>query len=941
MLNYRGSEWNRWDLHVHTASSYDYKYKAPDADDLLCQALEQNNIKAVAITDHFKIDKGRIESLRSKAPGIVFFPGVELRTDKGSNNLHLILVFSEKADLTALSGDFDAIMIRQKAKSSDSDETIYWEFGDIVDFARNHDALITIHAGHKTNGIDKEISNALPVKEAIKADIADAIHFFEIGQKRDIDEYEQHVFKDITRRPLIMCSDNHNPKDYTVKEMLWIKADLTFAGLKQCLYQPQERVFIGNVPPALDRVSKNKQGNISSISCMRIDQPVNKETTWFDFDIPLNPSMVAVIGNKGSGKSAFSDIIGHLCCCNTMENASFLNDRRFRKVPKKYANDYSATLTWFDGETRTDSLAVSQNKSAIEDAQYLPQKYIEDVCNDFGDTFQREIDKVIFSYVDKTERGDAQNLDGLVQLKSKPLEIRFQDERTKLADINNKIVKLEKKKTIEYRKTISESLAKANETLQRHEKSKPAEVSKPEQKDADKEYQEKLSQLNKSIQETKEAIKNATDRIAEINIYINDIQTVVAQISLLQTQFGEVQNQIEVLVKKYRLGHSKCTAELITPKTFLEDLIEKGEKEKKLIQDTISAENGFSHKIESLEAEKDALISSADTEEKLYQKYLADLTEWAEKRSEIIGNKDTDGSIEFFKQELNYIDTNLDSEYNTLISNRDDITKRIYEGIFELSKIYQGIYAPVQGEISQLLGALEDGILFQAEVFMKETNMSQNILAFINQKFNGKYGRSHNSIQEIETCIKNTDFGDADSVMAFVHDMAEVITSDFETAEKRVSKRQEFYDFIFGLKYIGVNFKLKMGSRSLGELSPGERGIVLLIFYLALSKERKPIIIDQPEDNLDNQSVYSKLVPCICRAKQNRQVIIVTHNPNIAVACDAEQIIYCKKDKTTNHIFYESGSIENPIMRDHVVDVLEGTMPAFDLRRLKYAPSTQ
>lgn len=610
MLNYRGSEWNRWDLHIHTASSYDYKYKAPDADDLLCQALEQNNIKAVAITDHFKIDKSRIESLRSKAPGIVFFPGVELRTDKGSNNLHLILVFSEKADLTALSGDFDAIMIRQKAKSSDSDETIYWEFGDIVDFARSHDALITIHAGHKTNGIDKEISNALPVKEAIKADIADAIHFFEIGQKRDIDEYEQHVFKDIARRPLIMCSDNHNPKDYTVKEMLWIKADLTFAGLKQCLYQPQERVFIGNVPPALDRVSKNKQGNISSISCMRIDQPVNKETTWFDFDIPLNPSMVAVIGNKGSGKSAFSDIIGHLCCCNTMENASFLNDRRFRKAPKKYANDYFATLTWFDGETRTDSLAVSQNKSAIEDAQYLPQKYIEDVCNDFGDTFQREIDKVIFSYVDKAERGDAQNLDGLVQLKSKPLEIRFQDERTKLADINNKIVKLEKKKTVEYRKTISESLAKANETLQRHEKSKPAEVSKPEQKDVDKEYQEKLSHLNKSIQETKDAIKNATDRIAVINIYINDIQTVVAQISLLQTQFGEVQNQIEVLVKKYRLEHSKCTAELITPKAFLEDLIEKGEKEKKLIQDTISAENGFSHKIESLEAEKDALISS-------------------------------------------------------------------------------------------------------------------------------------------------------------------------------------------------------------------------------------------------------------------------------------------------------------------------------------------
>ena len=198
------------------------------------------------------IRKNRIECLRAKAPDIVFFPGVELRTDKGANNLHLILIFSEKSDLKILSDDFDAIMIRDKAKSKDSDETIYWEFKDIIDFAKGHNALISIHAGRKTNGsIDKEISNALPVKEAIKSDIADAIHFFEIGQKRDIADYEKYVFKDIQPKPLIMCSDNHSPKEYTVKERLWIKANLTFAGLKQCLYQPQERVYIGNVPPCL------------------------------------------------------------------------------------------------------------------------------------------------------------------------------------------------------------------------------------------------------------------------------------------------------------------------------------------------------------------------------------------------------------------------------------------------------------------------------------------------------------------------------------------------------------------------------------------------------------------------------------------------------------------------------------------------------------------
>ena len=249
MSNVRGSEWNRWDLHLHTASSYDYKYKGSDADDLLCKALTDNGIKAVAITDHFTIDKQRIESLRAKAPDIVFFPGVELRTDKGANNLHVILIFSEQSDLTTLSSDFDAIMVRRNAKSSESDETIYWSFEDIVDFAKSHDALLTIHAGHKTNGIDKEISNALPVKKAIKEDIAESVDFFEIGQTRDIADYENHVFKCIKRKPLIMCSDCHDPKQYNPKEALRIKANLTFAGLKQCLYQPLERVYIGVIPP--------------------------------------------------------------------------------------------------------------------------------------------------------------------------------------------------------------------------------------------------------------------------------------------------------------------------------------------------------------------------------------------------------------------------------------------------------------------------------------------------------------------------------------------------------------------------------------------------------------------------------------------------------------------------------------------------------------------
>lgn len=257
-----------------------------------------------------------------------------------------------------------------------------------------------------------------------------------------------------------MCSDCHDPRKYTSKENLWIKANLTFEGLKQCRYQPTERVYIGSIPPALDRANKNGKSNIQRISVHKNENPKNVDIDWFDFELPLNSGLVAIIGNKGSGKSALSDIIGHLCKCNTMENASFLNETRFRKPPKNFAEDYIATIQWGDSHVESISLSESNYNTTIEDAQYLPQKYIEEVCNDIGNEFQREIDRVIFSYVDRTERGTATNLEELVFNKSKAISLSMQKLNIEINDINDTLIKLEEKKTTQYRIHISDSLKK-------------------------------------------------------------------------------------------------------------------------------------------------------------------------------------------------------------------------------------------------------------------------------------------------------------------------------------------------------------------------------------------------------------------------------------------------------------------------------------------------
>lgn len=933
----RGSEWKRWDLHLHTASSYDSRYKADDADELLCETLHKNNISAVAITDHFMIDADRIKHLRSIAPDIVFFPGVELRTDKGASNLHVIIIFSDLLDLQTLSEDFNAIMLRQKAKQSNSEDTIYWTFEDIVDFSNERDGLITIHAGKKTNGIDKEITNALPVKEAIKVDIAEHVDFFEVGNVKDIKSYHDFVFKEIEEKPLIMCSDCHDPRNYTVKENLWIKADLTFEGLKQCVFQPTERVFIGIIPPALDRERKAERVCIEKICVNRIEKPRNVDKNWFSFEMPLNSGLVAVIGNKGSGKSAFSDILGQLCKCNNMSHASFLNDNRFRKMPKNYADDYTATIVWGDGHEETVSLANIAFNTTIEDAQYLPQSFIEEVCNDIENIFQKEIDKVIFSYVDRTERGDASTLQELVNNKASVVNLQIEQIKKQITQCNEQIIKLEQKKTSEYKTYITDSLQKARENLERHEKVKPKEVDKPQAKEEDKDYQEKLKDINGKIIELERQIEQNKDKQMILNSLVDDIQGVLSQISQLELDGVELESNIDEFLSKYEIKLEEKDVAIKSPKSALEKLLEQKQNESDAIRTLLSDdENGLYGKVEQLRTEKNTLISSANNEEKEYQKYLQDLEEWRQTREEIIGGEKIDGTLSFFSAELDYINNRLEGDYIELRAKREDFIKQIFVLKQKLVEVYNEIYEPVEEEIRKILGDIEDTVEFSAEIQRVDLDFPEKVLSFINHSYAGIFKGKTEAHIKMDQMTRRTEFDKQESIVQLVNDVLCVVDEDFDASEKKIADKKEFYNYLFDLDYVGVSFKLKMGGSDLEELSPGERGIVLLIFYLALSKEKSPIIIDQPEDNLDNQSVYSKLVPCISAAKKKRQVIIVTHNPNIAVACDAEQIIYCHMDKNNCKVDYEAGAIEKEEIRKHVIDVLEGTMPAFDLRKKKY-----
>lgn len=143
----------------------------------------------------------------------------------------------------------------------------------------------------------------------------------------------------------------------------------------------------------------------------------------------------------------------------------------------------------------------------------------------------------------------------------------------------------------------------------------------------------------------------------------------------------------------------------------------------------------------------------------------------------------------------------------------------------------------------------------------------------------------------------------------------------------------------------------------MAKMSPGKANLAVLKLLIELSEANCPILIDQPEDNLDNRSIYNDLVQFIRKRKENRQLIIVTHNPNIVVGADSENIIVANQrgqDENRNNescrFEYVNGALEHTFskqetakgvlfsmgIREHITEILEGGREAFKKREEKY-----
>lgn len=934
----RGSEWRRWDLHFHTPSSYDVKNNV--SNQKIVECWKNNELSVVAITDHHTMDVNRIKELMelSCKENITVLPGIEFLSDaRGKEPIHFIGIFPETSDIEYIWGQlYNCSDLKKLQNSNKFQNEVYCDLSDTIKLVHELGGIVTIHAGSKSNSIEN-ITNALPHYEAQKEDIFNIVDMYEIGKVDDIDIYEKNVFNTMGKKSLILCSDNHDISNYNVKVPLWIKADPNFSGLKQAILEP-DRICIRETPEAIDRIANNSTKILKNLSITWENNYTGNRGKWFkNVTIDFNPEMSVIIGNKGSGKTAIAEITALLSNSKNEQDFVFLNSQKFRQ--KGLAKNFVANLKWnADSIECKKNLYESVDNTSPELVHFVPQKSFEKYCNDSDEDFVSEINNVVFSRMSDEDKLGFSNFDALVENQKEPIKLKREELSIQIKNINEKIKELEQERDEEFVSLYEKQRDKINIEIAEHTKIKPIEILPP--KDLNTPEYNSLVEKKKALEDTiknKELEKNGlTKQLSQISL----IQTMLENLKdTIDNKFSDIQKQLS----EFGIASSDVLSYKISLTPLKNKYIEIMNKKNNLLKeiDTSGQSGDFGSLIKAKKQIEMAMeVFNKENTGKLtaYQKYIEEYSSWTQK-NELLQNKKRE--IETKLKELgNLSDSELVKKIQKLRKERYDIVTNIFHCIEKEVEIYRKYKQSIinfintyKNQIEQYDISIESGIYLKSD-FIK--NFTEN---YIDNSVAGPF-RGADGVKKIKEIIEKYDFNSLEQTTDFIKELEKEfdnynIKKCFHNMFKK-NQYENFWDYLCNLNFIDSRYSLRLYGKSLNELSPGEKGSLLLIFYLLLDARDIPLILDQPEDNLDNESVAKILVPFIKEAKKRRQIIIITHNANLAVVSDAEQIIRVNIDKKNDYTFsYESGSLESCIIND-VVNVLEGTKSSFNKRHDKY-----
>lgn len=972
MINYkenRGSEWRKWDLHVHTPESGLNNGFGSDWDlyvKTLFTTAIKNEVAVIGITDYFLIDgykklKNEYLNDNSKLLGLFgnqdtvdkvkqirLLPNIEFRLGtlvNGSRiNYHIIL--SDELTIEEIEDDFlgkldikidqmpdgipfktslnhkgleklGAILKKQDCRFSGSEYTIGCEQACVSD-----DDIISLL---NSNAIFKDkFLIAIPVDEDLskvkwlsqghnerKKYYQQAHAFFTSNEKtrnfafgKCCENEEEYLLEFKSFKPCFIGSDAHSNLDIEEKlgqwdvnrsdqsRITWIKADATFEGLRQTLYEPETRVRIQPTRPE----PKAPMHVISAVSFKSTDGTFDPNQR-----ILLNENLNTIIGGKSSGKSLL------LYAMANAINRILVEDyyKTLRLDGYNFIPDF--VLEWKDG--KKDSFTTKEPSHTIT---YIPQLYINHLA----------------------EKRNGKELNEFI------LELLQQnvDFRTKYELFVREIQQLDN--------TIQEQLGKMFSSLDERRMifQEITQTGKPEA-------------ITKSIETLKLQIKEITEKSTLSEQEKKQHEEILLGLEKLAKTISQYQACIEFLAKLESLLQEK-----------IESLVGYDTKEEHYPGDV---DNLFAYYNTGIPQDIEMLVNTIreDLSDKLRyflesihqltykQKLEVAISQQKQKNEQLEPiNKKIEGQKDIIKlqEQLNNLNeklakaTGLVQRYDTAKKQFGEFRKNIVALLAERSKKYKGLVDSINTTYSEI----DTDIHLSASLFIEREafslydiiNKQRTTSAYFtsifpqdNQKVNYEY--VPNFFADI-TSLK-------DGVLTFKDNSACYVNKDvtFRTLFSAITENR--FKLMFDVKY---------KSDSLHQMSPGKKGTVLLILFLQISTADYPILIDQPEDNLDNRTIYTQLCTMIKRKKSQRQIIIVTHNANLVVGTDSENVIVANQEgqsgtgaKQQYRFEYVNGPIElsfkdesdkNELtcqgIREHICDVLEGGLDAFENRERKY-----
>lgn len=446
---YKGSEWRKWDLHVHTPSSIVQNYGG-ETDEVWKRFITEleslpPEFKVIGINDYLFLDgykkvleyqkSGRLKNLDLILPVLEFrimpFAGVDFGTYKRPN-IHVI--FSNQLKPEDIENEFiNQLQIKNIQKCLSKQNLI--EFGKTLinkapDNKKKDYGSPLIEGFNNLNLLLDEDIKKLLSKDCFcnkhllaigktewseikwkdgsisdKHHIINSCHvvFTASTSENEYNRAKNKLTEEKVNNLLLDCSDAHSFSDSDNKDrigncMTWIKADPTFDGLKIALLNSEERIYISVEEPKDLKNQKQRQDKI--IHKIKIDKPSDKNPSlsFQAEEIEFNSGLVAIIGNQGGGKSALLDVIARGCGYSSNKSSfSFLNsDRFFEDIENKSFTIKLKSLG--DGDFHKVISIDTEEQPDFQPIQidYITQEYLRNLEKE-KNNFMDEVNKILFT----------------------------------------------------------------------------------------------------------------------------------------------------------------------------------------------------------------------------------------------------------------------------------------------------------------------------------------------------------------------------------------------------------------------------------------------------------------------------------------------------------------------------------------------------------------